>query len=749
MDHKRHAPEKKTKKGKKVRDERNVPNKSRDLLSVSDQEQIKQRVTELQRLFGNNKDGSFDQQGVAGHRAEAARQEIDKLIQQATNGDEQLNIFFVGSTGSGKSTIITEILGENLGLDSAAMKSFTKKCCAFRFSEERYISAFSLAMKEDDEHDEPSASMEGKDEDGDEMGEEQLEPDQPDDEARSIYKENRQAWKSVEDFRSWDSQFENDPQVVYLEVGLPSGHLRHHPEVRIWDTPGVNDEEDHVVDLLWKVVSEKADVIALISKARTDLGTMLNDLNPVFERKTSSPPILMVIQNKAVQADQLPDEYPSDSKIPYSGLIDVSSKTETKFVSAVKVLQQEIAQAFKTDSFLPSLGGHRRQDVMLELQRRCRFLLYAWKPEDLRRHHSQYNFVRLFLELKNELFQVKHHYCLWEILPQTLSLTQNLMSAIQRKKCNRHLEPSRVKDLLLKLLPTHFEIPRMEDVKKTSAYRMARKKWPNGPPEDMSLLAQAFIQALNKESLLREEARVLLHLQNGVTGHLSEYNHEEMEQQYFPLLETCLEDVEEEEDAFDVKDDQNEQDDEFNGSRRDRAELIRLARTKMEEFLTDTKKAIQKKLQSDQDRRKRKGKIDVLLTKLLKSGLKNLLTFNKSPHQTMWTRVLIQNQPSDTVLKNMPSIQTTLTALQAWVKERGKQVQHPKFRLLIQTITIEAMATPNPPMPLLRSPRSKSTRLNSSHANISYAVFCLKKKKTHKLIKQCTHSHHTTHEIKP
>src|SRR3712207_7326315 len=32
---------------------------------------------------------------------------------------------------------------------------------------------------------------------------------------------------------------------------------------------------------------------------------------------------------------------------------------------------------------------------------------------------------------------------------------------------------------------------------------------------------------------------------------------------------------------------------------------------------------------------------------------------------------------------------------------------------------------------LLRRPRDrKSTRLNSSHANISYAVFCLKKKKT-------------------
>src|SRR5258707_10181866 len=29
----------------------------------------------------------------------------------------------------------------------------------------------------------------------------------------------------------------------------------------------------------------------------------------------------------------------------------------------------------------------------------------------------------------------------------------------------------------------------------------------------------------------------------------------------------------------------------------------------------------------------------------------------------------------------------------------------------------------------------KSTRLNSSHANISYAVFCLKKKKKHKIHK--------------
>src|SRR3712207_7497063 len=47
------------------------------------------------------------------------------------------------------------------------------------------------------------------------------------------------------------------------------------------------------------------------------------------------------------------------------------------------------------------------------------------------------------------------------------------------------------------------------------------------------------------------------------------------------------------------------------------------------------------------------------------------------------------------------------------------------------------------PRPSDRRPRRpskdrKSTRLNSSHANISYAVFCLKKKKTQHILK-CPH----------
>src|SRR3712207_8352898 len=49
------------------------------------------------------------------------------------------------------------------------------------------------------------------------------------------------------------------------------------------------------------------------------------------------------------------------------------------------------------------------------------------------------------------------------------------------------------------------------------------------------------------------------------------------------------------------------------------------------------------------------------------------------------------------------------------------------------------------PPPAQRHADRKSTRLNSSHANISYAVFCLKKKQQHNplsvrlLISRCSH----------
>src|SRR3712207_8345388 len=53
---------------------------------------------------------------------------------------------------------------------------------------------------------------------------------------------------------------------------------------------------------------------------------------------------------------------------------------------------------------------------------------------------------------------------------------------------------------------------------------------------------------------------------------------------------------------------------------------------------------------------------------------------------------------------------------------------------------------PLPPAPPARRDR-KSTRLNSSHANISYAVFCLKKKRTTRAtptVRRETDSSHTS-----
>src|SRR3712207_8705171 len=68
-----------------------------------------------------------------------------------------------------------------------------------------------------------------------------------------------------------------------------------------------------------------------------------------------------------------------------------------------------------------------------------------------------------------------------------------------------------------------------------------------------------------------------------------------------------------------------------------------------------------------------------------------------------------------------------LTARRQWLKFRigGGRGVLDRDRFVVGDTAWEKVA------PLLPGkPDRKSTRLNSSHANISYAVFCLKKKKT-------------------
>src|SRR6266498_4586422 len=63
------------------------------------------------------------------------------------------------------------------------------------------------------------------------------------------------------------------------------------------------------------------------------------------------------------------------------------------------------------------------------------------------------------------------------------------------------------------------------------------------------------------------------------------------------------------------------------------------------------------------------------------------------------------------------------SSVERWL--RGEQPRPPTPRLLAEVLSIAL----GRPVTLARLGDRKSTRLNSSHVRISYAVFCLKKKK--------------------
>src|SRR2546429_3943552 len=78
---------------------------------------------------------------------------------------------------------------------------------------------------------------------------------------------------------------------------------------------------------------------------------------------------------------------------------------------------------------------------------------------------------------------------------------------------------------------------------------------------------------------------------------------------------------------------------------------------------------------------------------------------------------------------------TTLFRSEAKLSFRKETVNGTKLKLLgivdVHHVTVQGLA--------LRGDR-KSTRLNSSHGYISYAVFCLKKKKNQKNIQKYKHT---------
>src|SRR2546430_13173501 len=68
---------------------------------------------------------------------------------------------------------------------------------------------------------------------------------------------------------------------------------------------------------------------------------------------------------------------------------------------------------------------------------------------------------------------------------------------------------------------------------------------------------------------------------------------------------------------------------------------------------------------------------------------------------------------------------------------RSEQASTEKRRPMRRVfVTVAALAVALVAIAAL-SPDRKSTRLNSSHSQISYAVFCLKKKKIHRITRTC------------
>src|SRR5690606_41085607 len=102
-----------------------------------------------------------------------------------------------------------------------------------------------------------------------------------------------------------------------------------------------------------------------------------------------------------------------------------------------------------------------------------------------------------------------------------------------------------------------------------------------------------------------------------------------------------------------------------------------------------------------------------LVLRILQSHALVLLLCWRPPRSTLF--------PYTTLFRSLPRRQHLREGEQGR-RAAGVPEQHPRARL-------ERAAPDEVDQPAERTPDRKSTRLNSSHVKISYAVFCLKKKK--------------------
>src|SRR5258707_8771460 len=89
--------------------------------------------------------------------------------------------------------------------------------------------------------------------------------------------------------------------------------------------------------------------------------------------------------------------------------------------------------------------------------------------------------------------------------------------------------------------------------------------------------------------------------------------------------------------------------------------------------------------------------------------------------------LMIRRPPRSTLFPYTTLFRSSLDALESKAEAAGlvRQMRDFAQKQMEAEVKIDYFATSLPNLLLDR----KSTRLNSSHANISYAVFCLKKKK--------------------